>query len=359
MPNERQTLLLHAMLMGGDEAREKFALWAHDRDFDSLTEESFGLLPLLAASCIDFGIDADWRAKFRGISRRAWFQNQRMRHAGRRLSEALRHAHIDVLFLPEADLAFAVYPHQSMRPISYFDILMPREQVGDAVEVLRALGWSTAFDLPKKPADFALHRLLPLNHRDDRSLKINLHWRPFHWRTDLEAEKALWIHAEHLNNLSEAARVISPTDMLLYVCEGSMRWSRPLSLRWIADAMIILRRREIDWHYFLTQCERFHLQLPVRFSLDYLANEFGAVIPAQVHDKLFMTHPHRMDNLVFILEQTPPENRRHITKLRVHASQAWKMLGFAPDALMSYMLKLYCNRSALKAFRCDIRRAKQ
>jgi hypothetical protein len=51
------------------------------------------------------------------------------------------------------------------------------------------------------------------------------------------------------------------------------------SSRWVADAVVLLRSQEVDWHRFAEQARRYHVVLPARSALRYLVDTFAAPVP--------------------------------------------------------------------------------
>jgi hypothetical protein len=57
--------------------------------------------------------------------------------------------------------------------------------------------------------------------------------------------------AEPVTFQGNRLRILSPTDQLLHVCGHAARWGEVPAIRWVADAVLILREGPIDWQRFL------------------------------------------------------------------------------------------------------------
>ncbi len=343
MPDRRQSLLLRACFKEGEEARAAFADWTRDLDFDRLDTGSVRLLPLLDSRLEELGARAPCAGLIRGVARRAFLQNQLLLKALRSALPEMRKAGVDVILLKGCALAASVYPRASMRPMLDIDMLTPRSSVAPAVDALRALGWEPDAAPPQTAADFALQHALSFRSPDGRALSIDLHWRLCPWKFDAEAEKALWANAEPTSD--GQAMTLGSADMLLHVCDHGLRWSDIAPIRWIADALMILRSRAIDWEHFLAQAERSGLVLQARIALDYLAIEMGANIPDSVRERLAGAPAKGIDRTLFALYQIPPDKRPFLPNLRVHAYRARTMVGASPAAFFSYAQGMRAGRA--------------
>lgn len=343
MPDRRQSLLLRACFKEGEEARSAFAAWVRELDFDRLDNGSVRLLPLLDSRLEELGAGTSCAGLIRGVARRGFVQNQLLLKALRSVLPEIRKAGVNVILLKGCALAASVYPRASMRPMLDIDMLAPRSRVVSAVDALRALGWEPDAALPETAADFALQHAVSLRSPDGRALSIDLHWRLCPWKFDAEAERALWANAEPTPD--GQAMTLGPADMLLHVCDHGLRWSDIAPIRWIADALMILRSRAIDWDHFLVQADRSGLVLQARVALHYLATEMGADIPADVSERLASAPAKGIDRTLFALYQMPPDKRPFLPNLRVHAYRARTMVGASPAAFFRYTQGMRAGRT--------------
>lgn len=351
LPNDQQSALLRACLFEGDEAQEAFAEWSDSIDLDRIDAASVRLLPLLADRLGSFGVADDSTGIYRGIQRQAWTHNQLLFRAARPLVQALHEAGIDSLLLKGAALSLAAYPKVSMRPMSDLDLLVPRAQAREAMATLLEAGWLPAFEPPRDRADFAVQHGLTFASPAGKDLQIDLHWRLFPWKSDVRAEDALWAHAVPLAALGENAKAMGAADMLLHVCAHGLRFNGLDPIRWVADAIMILRHCEIDWEHFVTQCDRFALALPIRAALDHLVVEMQADIPQHVRDRIAAMEVARIDRIIFAMDQIPRDSRSFTLYFQAHAYRAGAMVGKNPRALWRYVQRLRGDRSAGETLR--------
>ena len=121
-----------------------------------------------------------------------------------------------------------------------------------------------------------------LRHPDGGGL--DLHWKIFNLFTAPEEERPFWAAAEPLALRRIATRTFCATDHFLHACVHGVLWNHVPSLRWVVDAVLILRRdgELLDWPRFIALTGQNRLTLFAREALAFLAGEFAPDIPAGV-----------------------------------------------------------------------------
>jgi hypothetical protein len=78
-------------------------------------------------------------------------------------------------------------------------------------------------------------------------------------------------------------------------------WNWIPHLRWISDAMIIIRNlpSEIDWDRLIMQARKRHLVLRLKKTLSYLCDKFDALIPHKVLKELLNTPVSKHEHLEY------------------------------------------------------------
>lgn len=359
LPDGQQTTLLQACLLEDrDAARAAFARWSRNCDLDTLDAASVRLLPLLVARADELAIPASSFGRYRGIQRQGWTRSQLLFSAARPAIAALHHAGIGCMALKGAVLCLTSYPSVSLRPMSDLDLLVPAAQASEAIATFAAAGWRPATAPPRKPIDFAMHNAITFTRSNGHKLEIDLHWRLFHWKSDSQAEEALWSRAEPLPALGEGACAPCPADLLLHVCAHGMQYNLLAPIRWVADAAMIVRRQAVDWDHFTAQCARFGLALPLGAALDYLADAMALDIPREVRERIARMQPGSIDRIAFALDQLPPDERPLLRYLQLHAHRAASMVGRDPLSLLGYAQRLRNGRSLGATARWFLRHAR-
>ncbi len=280
-PSAQQELLLQAALLPDAAAR---AAWQRVRAsiaVESLDGASQSLLPLVYRNLVrldvrDDGIDA---LKQRYLL--TWSENQRVYHIIRRLLQAFEQDGIDAVVLKGLALVARFYRDAGLRPMADVDVLLPESDVQRASDVAARHGW-----LPRyrpTPAFLRVKHAGPFEH--PTGVACDIHWRVFE-EAGGGADDDLRAATETVMFQETRLRILSPTDQLLHVCGHAARWGEVPAIRWVADAVLILRDGSIDWHRFMAQATQRRFILRMRQMLAYLRQAMGVAIPASVDAEL-------------------------------------------------------------------------
>ncbi len=275
LPTESQELLLKAALFEDDRGLVAWQRWKQTNSLTETDEDSGRLFPLLCRRLLAAGIeDPDLRI-LKSSYRHQWIANQqRIAAAGRALS-ILADAGIETMVLKGAALAYRTYRDLGVRPMNDVDVLVAPDRAREAVQVLQADGWWPFLASP-------LDALLPVTHstlyRDEPDTGVDLHWYSM-WAPAREED--LWEAAEPFEIGRVPTLVPSAADHLLLVCVHGI-WSHGRPLRWIADAMALIRSDPIDWDRLVVAAGARSLTAPLRIALRYLRDVFDAPVPRRV-----------------------------------------------------------------------------
>lgn len=153
---------------------------------------------------------------------------------------------VSPVLLKGAHLAFGVYPDPGVRPMCDLDLLVERDAVLAAVQVLDGLGYA-----PIRPYD--LHAEMALLHHLPPYAKPGCHHVEIHWAL-VRAEEPYHIDTAALLARSRpaaiaglSARVLDPADLLLHLCVHAAAADRLAGgLRPLADVVEVLRAMRDD-----------------------------------------------------------------------------------------------------------------
>ncbi len=102
-------------------------------------------------------------------------QTLRMRRYGAEVIERLVAADIPAVLFKGADFADHLYPRASQRPTSDIDLLVPRDRLRDASDVLLRLDYEQAFGPPMRFAA-SEYGEVTRRHRAAADIEVDLHW---------------------------------------------------------------------------------------------------------------------------------------------------------------------------------------
>lgn len=164
----------------------------------------------------------------------------------RKIAAALGEAEVPVVLLKGIDLCERVYGNPSLRPMQDVDLLVPEPLRARAVEALTPLGCHAEEPLGRG----TLRRSVVISGPPPQRAHVHLHWHlanasyplPYAARIDLEGFRA---RALPWPGAPDAARVPSPEDLAVYLCEHLVKHCCE---EWIfaIDVALALRRLPPD-----------------------------------------------------------------------------------------------------------------
>ena len=183
-------------------------------------------------------------------------------------------------------LAVFAYGNLALREFGDLDILIRRQDVLRAGELLASLGYRPEHRLTRAQEEaFTRYGDQFLYYRD--SSVVELHWgfasRAFSFL--LGAERRWW-HLEQISLGGGTVSTFSPEDLLLILCvHGSMHlWGR---LQWVCDiAELSHVRREMDWAYLFEQATAMGCRRALLLGLVLADVLLGASLPGEALSRL-------------------------------------------------------------------------
>jgi len=284
-PTREQELLLRAALMQGETALQAWQHWkAHVNLEQGLDLGSYRLLPLVYHNLRQLGVDDPLMSKLKGIHHREWFNNQMLFHTIAEVLNLFHTAGIETMILKGAALTLLYYKDYGLRPMSDFDVLVPIAKREAAINVLTQAGWRPLLRPLEKLTASVLDAKHAWGFENAQQRQFDLHWHVLYWGSHWNADDDFWDDAIPVKVANVPTCALNPTDQLLHVCFHATAWNPVPSVRWIADAMVMLRASpsEVAWTRLVEEAEQRRLTLPVRHALTYLRDSFGAPIPEDV-----------------------------------------------------------------------------
>jgi hypothetical protein len=281
-PTAQQEQWLRAALLPGEAA---LAAWR--RADVSLAAEPPGgavgaLLPLVYRNLARLGASDQRLDALKERYLLTWSENQRLFHCVLPLVESLERAGIDVVVLKGLALIARFAHDPGLRPMADVDVLVPPSEIERASRVAVDLGWQPRHRLT--PGFRRVKHAAPFDHR--AGVACDVHWRVFEEPGGGTADDEFRAAAEPVVFQGTRLRVPTPTDQLLHTCGHAARWAPGPGIRWVADAVLILRDEPIDWERFVAQTVRRRFVLRMRQMLAYLRQTLEAPIPPEVEAEL-------------------------------------------------------------------------
>lgn len=298
-PTPGQEQLLRAALLQGPAALEAWAEWkrGHDLIETELDHGSFRLLPLVYRNLVAQGADEPLMPRLKGIYRYWWCSNQRLFYRAAAVVRSLGDAGIPTLVLKGTAVSTLFYRDGGVRPMSDIDVLVPWARASSSVACLQEHGW--------KPARPRVGDLIRYQHSvtlvSTTGETLDLHWHALAECVRGDADQGFWERAVPVRILGARTLALNPTDALLHAVVHGMRWNAEPTVRWIADAMIILNASKggIDWSGLGREARRRQVLLRLVLGLIYLRRSMGATIPEPALDLVRAHAPSRLERLEY------------------------------------------------------------
>jgi hypothetical protein len=278
-PARQMEDLLRAVLVQDPRWKEAWAQWRQSANLDRLEPGAFRLMPLLYKRLKSEGVDDPWMGRLQGIYRHTWARNQMLMRDALLAANALAGAGIPVMLIKGAAMILAQYHDGGLCPAVDMDLLVPTPMAAAAVRSLREAGFSATSryegDLPERFLRIGFSHPF----RSPRGNEIDLHWHLLFFRSFAGADESFWEHAVRAEVQGFHVLLPSPTDMLLVSCLHGLCWSSTSSLRWAADACLLIRNFPIDWNRLGEYARWPGVALPLRLALHYLRETLEVPIP--------------------------------------------------------------------------------
>jgi hypothetical protein len=276
-PDRRQELLLQAGLLPGDAAVAAWARLTPELDLDRVDPGSERLLPLVWWNLRGQGLGDPVLERLETRYRAARERNEARLRQLVQILDAFRAAGIPTLVLKGAALLASAYADLALRPMSDVDLLVPLERVADASRTLEALGWASA------------SRVTPLMTRTVHALQftqasrvpVDLHWHVFEECCRAGDDDDLWAASVPVSIAGASARILAPADQVIQACVHGEKWVRIPGIRWVADALVVIRGGQVRWERLVEQAVKRGFVLRLRAQLAYLQSVFDARIPPE------------------------------------------------------------------------------
>ena len=271
-PDAGQTLLLRAGLCPGPEAIAAWHEVARDLDLDALDRGAARLLPLVWSNLRRHGVEAEALAPRHRAALEA-----NVRVLGQ-LGAALGPLHADgiaTMLLKGSALLVDGYADPAGRPMADLDVLVPLHRALDAGRALEAHGFVA--DVRLTPTITRYTHSASFRH--PRHPALDLHWHVFEECCRPDDDEPVWAASVPVTVGGVATRVPAPEDQLLHACVHGEKWVRVPGIRWVADAVTLIRLGRIRWARLVEEATRRRFVLRMRAQLAYLRSAFDAPAP--------------------------------------------------------------------------------
>jgi Uncharacterised nucleotidyltransferase len=285
-PNDEQQLVLQAIFAQPDAARAAYLAWRNTLDIDGPFDGAvMRLLPLLYLRLRELDVNDQLTGRLKGVYRRAWSDTHALFHGVAPALAALHEAGIDTMLLKGAPMVLCHYRNYGCRPMSDVDIAVRFADAEAAIRALTLAGWTPSTG-PISHGDLAFRHAAPF--RGPHGHEIDLHWHMMFTNCSAEADAPFWDSPQPTVFRDIPTNAPAPALALLHTLEHGTQPNVETPIRWIADALTLLRdpQATIDWPLFCRTAALLGLSHRVLSALTYLHERLGADIDASVRQTL-------------------------------------------------------------------------
>lgn len=228
-----------------DEAMAAYQRWRRGIDFTGPVDEATTqVLPQLHEALLRLGVEDPLAGVFRGIGRRAWYENQTLLAGAQPAFEALGRAGIGFTVVGELPLMLAVYASAYLRRVGQIDLVVAPEQAQEAARLINGAKWQAA---PLTGADLAYRHKRRFIGPADRALALHWHFIGAAATPRVDSYFRDRRQAWDMQG-TEALRLVPDAALLHFLLSDLPPLGAQPSL-WMADALALIRSmgHQPDW----------------------------------------------------------------------------------------------------------------
>ncbi len=292
-PTPEQEQLLRAALLDGAEARAAWETWQGSVDIKRIDAGSARLLPLLFRNVARLGISSPLVQRLKNLHQQSWYKNQVLFQEVAKVITAFRASGIETMLLKGVPLAVLCYQDEGARPMADVDVLVKPADVQASVALLRRCGWQPEVE----PRAWPVEPRAAWPFVDGEGRGLDLHWRAL--RSCYVPDDDLWAAAVPIAVRGAMTRALSSADQLLHVVVHGLAWNEVPSIRWVADAVFVVRSagEAFGWDRLVEQAASRGVLLTLTRALDYLGDHFAVKISPAALERMRAVAPTPIERL--------------------------------------------------------------
>jgi hypothetical protein len=280
-PDPSQEHLLKAALGDGrSPTEEEFHAWLDLTDIEGpIDEGTYRTLPMLWSNLARLGLAHPLLPRLKGVFRNSWVTSTRQLALTSDLIRAFESEGIRTMVSKGLPLALLFYDKPALRPMNDIDIIVPSTELRRATRLLEEKGFLAS----RRNWEIETALRHALMHRHPKHGEVDLHWHLLFELPRHKVDQHFWSGAVPIR-IGEAETLRpSTSDMLLHVLIHGVRWNLSPPMRWIPDALMILRSDDaIDWDRIARFARANRMAGRVALGLSFLRDRFEAAIPREI-----------------------------------------------------------------------------
>ena len=310
-PSGDEELLLKAALWNQEEALQAWDSWVAHNNMGKAGNRLYPLGALVYHNLKD-KIREPYTDKLKGIGRFIWFKNQLLFSKIKPILKAIEKEKIPILLLKGATLALGYYENIGLRTMEDIDIFVPRQEAMRVMGIVEKCGWKR-FNIWRLFGEELIRKRHSVGFSNGKGQAMDLHWEGLWCSYKSNVDDWLWQAAQDFIFEGVPVKILTPSDQFFHVCiHGAQRqaWINSQDIKWIPDAMRIIKGSSLDWDRVIELCRDSRVTLQMKEAVNYLYFYLKAPIPAQVLEKfdgVALTRMERMHYHLMVNSEARPK----------------------------------------------------
>lgn len=295
-PNKEEEFFLKMLLSSENDFPELCRQWRGRIVFDDLDKAVLKLIPFLSLRLKDLNIPDDEIKMIKGIYKHTWYKNLLVTDSAKHVVSLFSKEKIPVILLKGVPLLANAYKNTAARAVGDADILIDPKHVEKAVELMNADGWEYFYQSP-----FSRNRISnPLANRyikeitfiNKQNVQIDMHWSLFFFSLKENKEHPMsydevFKHSVDFELKGVNCKAPCNEDMLIHVIVHGSEQIFQRTLRWVLDAVIIIRNTPIDWKFLIERIKKFDVAVELNVAFSYLLKNYSVDVPESFIKELY------------------------------------------------------------------------
>ena len=291
-------MLLKAALLKDASAISGWQSWKKHVEFENVGEADKRLFPLVYHNLQTLQYTDEFTEALRISHRRSFRDVTLLLQKAAALTSRLKENGIRTILLKGAALSIHYYPSIALRPMSDIDIMIRPEHFSKAVKILTEQNWYTH----ENNLGLIFEIIHSCQFLNSENTELDLHWRLMRDCWNADKNEVFWESAIPLNYKLLVGETLCATDQLFHVCCHGARYNSIAPIRWVADALMILRSPfVIEWQRLYTLSKIYRFSFLLLHALSYLKETYGAAIPDSFLQQLERVPQTRLEKMSFYL----------------------------------------------------------
>jgi len=298
--------MLQSLILPAPLDRESFSRWLAEIDLDAMDYPTLRLCPPLLKKFGGALAGTPYYERLKGIYRYFHFRSTLITSVGRRAVRGLLDAGIDLVLFKGIAISLKYHGSTAIRPMADIDVLIRRESLAQAEEILHQYGYRYINPEEQRSADVHAHQYI-----NAECSSLDLHWYSLYESPHTGIDDGIWERAQFVDWDGRIVKVMSAEDLLLTSIVNGVR-DYPIRPHWIHDvATIVDSEPAIAWTKVWEEARKRHLREQVFIALNLVRGISNETIPEVV-----------LENIL----ENDLEFYRHLLKLAIDEGQAHELI---------------------------------